>query len=42
MVIENSRSLVEPTDVPRIRKAKKLKIEVMAELVAESAQERAE
>ena len=42
MVVQDSSPLVEPPRVPRIRKAEKLEIEVMAELVAEGAQERAE
>ena len=42
MVIEHSRSLVEPASVPRINKTELLEVEMMAELVAESAQECAE
>ena len=42
VVVENGGSLVEPASVPRVNKADLLEVEMMAELVAEGAQQRAE
>jgi len=42
IVVEHGGSLVEPARVPRINKSELLEVEMMAELVAEGAQKRAE
>jgi hypothetical protein len=42
MVVEHGGALVEPASVPRVNKAELLEVEIMAELVAEGAQKRAE
>ena len=42
MVIENACPLIETSRVPRVNKAELLEIEMMAEFVAEGAQERPE
>jgi len=42
MVIQNARSFVEAARVPRIHKAELLEVEMMAEFMAEGAQECAE
>jgi len=42
MMVKGGGSLVETASVPRITKSELLKIEMMAELVAESAHERTE
>ena len=42
MVVERSSTLVKATCMPRLPKPEALAVEVMAELVAEGAEERAE
>jgi len=42
MMVQSSRSLIKAACVPRVRKVELLEIEMMAELVAEGAQERSE
>ena len=42
MVVKLSRPLVEATSVPRVNEAEELKVEMMAELVTQSTQERTE
>ena len=42
MVVKLSRTLVEAASVPRINEAEELKVEMMAELVTQSTQERTE
>ena len=40
MVVKLSRPLVEATSVPRVNEAEELKVEMMAEFVTQSTQER--
>jgi len=40
MVVQHSGSLVEPASVPRVRESELLEIEMVAEFVTKSAQER--
>ncbi len=42
MVIEDSRPLVKSPSMPRVAKFELLQVEVMAELMTQSAEERAE